>query len=128
MSYSKSNQRETVEPQVLNYGSYGNIQNGGTLANGAFTSSIDISNFGSSSVFVEDSTTGSFDNYQIWTSANNSNFHYASSLMATEALADGSRRGSTTINLSGLTHLKVKNGSANDTYSDVQLSVYGGNN
>ena len=109
---------------VSNLGSYANLLNNSTLANGATSSAISaITDMSKCYVLVKDSSIASSDGYEIEVSPNNTDFFNVSSVYP---ISDGvNRQGYVQLETQGLTDIRVKNNSSTDTYNNVYVSVVG---
>ncbi len=111
--------------EVLNEGSYANAANNVSIANGAYSSVVIIANINVCSIFYEDSSTSSFDSLKIEVSPDGTNyFDYGIELYPSQ---EGLVRKAvqTNLHVEGLTHLRLKNSSASDTYANVYGTVVG---
>jgi len=109
---------------VSNLGSYANLLNNSTLANGATSSAISaITDMSKCYVLVKDSSIASSDGYEIEVSPNNTDFFNVSSVYP---ISDGvNRQGYVQLETQGLTDIRVKNNSSTDTFNNVYVSVVG---
>ena len=109
---------------VSNLGSYANLLNNSTLANGVASSAITaITDMSKCYVLVKDSSIASSDGYEIEVSPNNTDFFNVSSVYP---ISDGvNRQGYVQLETQGLTDIRVKNNSSTDTYNNVYVSVVG---
>jgi len=109
---------------VSNLGSYANLLNNSTLANGVASSAITaITDMSKCYVLVKDSSIASSDGYDIEISPNNTDFFNVSSVYP---ISDGvNRQGYVQLETQGLTDIRVKNNSSTDTYNNVYVSVVG---
>jgi len=111
--------------EVLNEGSYANAANNVSIANGAYSSVISIANINVCSVFYEDSSTSSFDSLKIEVSPDGTNyFDFGIELFPSQ---EGAVRKAvqTNLHVEGLTHMRLKNNSASDTYANVYGTIVG---
>jgi len=111
--------------EVLNEGSYANAANNASIANGAYSSVISIANINVCSIFYEDSSTSSFDALKIEVSPDGTNyFDYGIELYPSQ---EGAVRKAvqTNLHVEGLTHMRLKNSSASDTYANVYGTIVG---
>jgi hypothetical protein len=111
--------------EVLNEGSYANAANNVSIANGSYSSVVSIANINVCSIFYEDSSTSSFDSLKIEVSPDGTNyFDYGIELYPSQ---EGAVRKAvqTNLHVEGLTHLRLKNSSAIDTYANVYGTVVG---
>ena len=117
-----------VLSQVNNLGSYGNIENNASLLSGANSSSVDISSMNYGSIFYEDSSTASMDSIRIEVSPDGTNWvKYADSFPIVEGGSAVRTASNVDMCFKGLTHIRVVNNSAVDTYTNVVASVVGSN-
>jgi hypothetical protein len=101
---------------VNNVGSQGNIINNASLANGATSSSVDVSNFNTAMVWVEDASTSSSDGYDLEVSEDNSSFYAMTSLYP--SVRGGKREGVLyDLRLNGVKYIRLFNNSSTDTYT-----------
>lgn len=116
-----------TQASSTNLGSHGNILSNSSLANGATTSSVDVSNISSSTILVEDTLTSSSDGYDVEISVNGTDFY---NIGAVYPISDGSKRKGylTDLKLHGVTDLRLKNNSSTDTYTAVYATVVGSPN
>jgi len=111
--------------EVLNEGSYANAANNVSIASAGYSSVISIANINVCSVFYEDSSTSSFDSLKIEVSPDGTNwFDYGIELYPSQ---EGAVRKAvqTNLHVEGLTHMRLKNNSASDTYANVYGTVVG---
>jgi sorbitol-specific phosphotransferase system component IIA len=112
---------------VNNLGSQANIINNASLANGATSSSVDVSNFNTAMVMVEDASTSSFDGYDLEVSEDNSNFYAMTSLYP--SVRGGKREGVLyDLRLNGVKYVRLFNNSSTDTYTTVYATIVGSPN
>jgi hypothetical protein len=109
---------------VENKGSTGNLVNNSSLASGALSSAVNISDFNIANIAVEDSSITVFDDYEILVSENDSNYYLLSTIFTS---VRNSKREGTLLNqsLHGWKYLKIKNNSSTDSYSNVVATVVG---
>jgi len=111
--------------EVLNEGSYANAANNVSIASAGYSSVISIANINVCSVFYEDSSTSSFDSLKIEVSPDGTNwFDYGIELYPSQ---EGAVRKAvqTNLHVEGLTHMRLKNNSASDTYANVYGTIVG---
>ncbi len=108
---------------TTNEGSANNLSNNVTLANGADTSVVSVSNISIGNLFYEDSSTSSVDNVDIMVSADNTTYFYYTTLYPD---VSGSVRRAQYFNLhlQGITHIKLTNTSSG-SYSNVKATIVG---
>ncbi len=114
-----------VQSDVIAQGSENNIENNASIVAGALSSlSADITNMKTANILYEDTATSSFDGVLVEVSGDNgSNYHPISELYPTTS---GSiRYAYLTIDVGGLTNMRIRNNSSTDTYTNVKCSVYG---
>lgn len=114
----------SVSQGVSKLGNYGNLLNAGLLNAGSDSSSLDVSSMSKCGIFIKDTSTGVFDEYQLYISDDNSNWHYAESLYYT--IDDGTNRhfARPDYDLSGVNYVRVRNNSITN-YTGVTVSVLG---
>ncbi len=114
-----------VLDSVNNRGTHGNIENNlASLAFGTNTSSIYIGKMNKCSIFYQDSYTPSSDGLKIYGSADGINYYELGDLYP---FVEGSVRIAawTELYVGGLLHLRLKNTSLADDYTDVTATVVG---
>jgi len=109
---------------VENKGSTGNLVNNASLASGALSSAVNISDYNRANIAVEDSSITVFDDYEILVSQNDSNYYLLDTIFTT---VRNSKREGTLKNqsLHGWKFMKIKNNSSTDSYSNVIATVVG---
>ncbi len=109
---------------VSNKGSAFNGANNATLASGALSSAVDITNMNHLSIFYEDSNTALTDKLTVMVSPDNSNYFELVELFPSTS---GAVRNANLTDLAGhgLTHLKLRNDSGSNSYSNVNITVVG---
>jgi hypothetical protein len=115
---------KVIQDSSENKGSTGNLVNNSSLASGALSSAVNISDFNRANIAVEDSSITVFDDYEILVSENDSNYYLLDSIFTT---VRNSKREGTLKNqsLHGWKYLKIKNNSSTDSYSNVVATVVG---
>ena len=112
---------------VNNLGSQANIINNASLANGANSSSVDVSNFNTAMVWVEDASTASSDGYDLEVSEDNTNFYAMTSLYP--SVRGGKREGVLyDLRLNGVKYVRLFNNSSTDTYTNIYATIVGSPN
>ena len=112
---------------VNNLGSQGNIINNASLANGANSSSVDVSDFNTAMLWVEDASTASSDGYDLEVSQDYSNFYAMTSLYP--QVRGGKREGVLyDLRLNGVKYVRLFNNSSTDTYTTVYATIVGSPN
>ena len=114
-----------VQADVIAQGSENNIENNASITAGALSSlSADITNMKTANILYEDSATSSFDGIRVEVSGDSgTNYHVVSELYPQTS---GSIRFSyLTIDVGGLSNMRIRNNSSTDTYTNVECSVYG---
>lgn len=109
---------------VSNEGSAFNAANNVTINFGAYSSVVSIANMNHMNIFYEDSSTASFDNLMIEVSPDGTNYFEYIELFPS---LSGSVRSANMMDLAahGLTHLRLKNTSTTDNYTNVKATVVG---
>ena len=109
---------------VLTAGTYENIIAGTSLAPAAETGDIDVSNMKHINILYQDTLTSSFDGLNVLASGDSgTNYNIMQQLYPT--VSGSIRYASLSINVSGLTNLKLKNTSSTATYTVVSASGFG---
>ena len=114
-----------VQADVIAQGSENNIENNASIVAGALSSlSADITNMKTANILYEDSATSSFDGIDIEVSGNNGTNYHVVSLLYPQT-SGSIRFAYLTIDVGGLTNMRIRNNSSTDTYTNVECSVYG---
>lgn len=108
-----------------NVGSFGNIINNASLTASSVSSSVDVSNINKGYLLYEDSSIALFDPVEIEISVDNTNFYLLQDYTPVQRSGGLVRESTINIDLNGITHLRIKNPSVGDTYSNVKASVVG---
>ena len=111
---------------VTNEGSAFNAANNVTINSGAYSSVVSISNMNHMSIFYEDSAIASMDHLMIEVSPDGTNYFEYLELYPSLA-ASGLIRNANMMDVGahGLTHLRLKNTSSTDNYTNVKASIVG---
>jgi hypothetical protein len=114
-----------VQADVIAQGSENNIENNATITAGSLSSlSADITNMKTANILYEDSATSSFDGVRVEVSGDSgTNYHVVSELYP--QTSGSIRFAYLTIDIGGLTNMRIRNNSPTDTYTNVNCSVYG---
>ena len=110
--------------EVLKSGTYENIIAGTSLTPAAETGAIDISNMKHINIVYEDTLTASFDGLNVLVSGNSGTDYNILNQLYPQ-VSGSVRYASLSMNVSGLTNLKLKNTSSTDTYTAVSASGFG---
>ena len=109
---------------VLTSGTYQNIIAGTSLAPAGETSAIDVSTMKYINIVYQDTLTASFEGLNILVSGNSGTDYNVMSQLYPQ-VSGSIRYASLSMNVSGLTNLKLKNTSSTDTYTNVSASGFG---
>jgi hypothetical protein len=114
-----------VQADVIAQGSENNIENNASIVAGALSSlSADITNMKTANILYEDSATSSFDSIHVEVSGDSGTNYHVVSLLYPQT-SGSIRFAYLTIDVGGLTNLRIRNNSSTDTYTNVNCSVYG---
>ena len=108
---------------VENKGTFANIQNG-TLNFGVTSSSVDVSDFNHAVFLYEDTNTSTFDDPVFEISMDNTNFYKASDQLFT-SVRGSKREGTKEYKLHGITHVRIKNESTADNFTNAKATIVG---
>lgn len=111
-----------VEQATAQLGGLNNLANNVTLNFGANSSSVAVSGFRASNIYYEDSLTGSFDGLVVEASPDNGTT-YVDWYQIYPYASGGLRRAQHTMDLSGFTHIRLRNVSTTDNYSNAKAWV-----
>ena len=109
---------------VTNEGSAFNAANLVTINSGAYSSVVSIANMNHMSIFYQDTAIASSDNLMIEVSPDGTNyFEYFELWPSTSGLIRTANM--TDLGAHGLTHIRLKNSSSTDNYTNVKATVVG---
>ena len=108
-------------------GSTNNIENNASIISGAASSlSADISNMRECNIIVEDSSTSSFDGYDVEISGDSGTTYFTINNLYPVLNGAGTKRFAyASLNVGGLDLIRIRNTSSTDTYTNVNASVFG---
>ena len=108
---------------VENKGSFGNIQNG-TLNFGTTSSTVNVSDFNHSVLMYEDTNTSTLDDPIFEISPDNTNFYKSATSLFT-TIRGSKREGVLELKLHGITHVRIKNESTADNFTNAKATIVG---
>jgi len=114
---------KVISAVVENKGSFGNLQNG-TLNFGSTSSVVDVSDYNHAVFLYEDTNTSTFDDPVFEISMDNSNFYKASDQLFT-SVRGSKREGTKEMKLHGITHVRFKNESTADNFTNCKATIVG---
>jgi hypothetical protein len=110
--------------ELENAGSYGNAWSNASVSASGVSNTIDVSAMTHANVYVLDSDYTSTDTYSVWTSVDNTNFHFHHTFYPYDERATGSvREDKALFELHGVKFLYIQNDGGAKT--GVYASVYG---
>lgn len=127
VTVASDNILEVKQNGVNRKGSENNIENNLSILPGAISSlNADISSMKNANILYNDSNTSSFDSVVVEVSGDNgTTYNPVSEIYPYQLTGTSVRSAYLTINVGGLTNMRIRNVSSTDTYTNVNCSVYG---
>ena len=111
--------------EATNLGTSANLASNATIASDGLTSVVNISNFNNANILYEDTNVGDYNAVSVEASCNSSDYFIIETIFPSANPANTKRLAYRSLNVAGLTNLRIRNISSSTSVNNVYATVVG---